>query len=285
VPSAWIDRRTTREGEPRFVVRYRLGGRESAKRYAVSFRTLRQARARRDVVAGDLAALRVPDPRALSRAPARPTVAELARRWAKSRIDVAEGTRTLHRVALGRILPLIGAQIAAELTPAAVAEAVAALAAQGYARGTIQKSLTALRLALDHAGLDPNPARDRRVKLPREVREEIEPPTAAALEAALRFVAPRYRLPLLVLEATGLRVGELEGLRWGDLDERGGRLRVRGAASKSGRPRFAPFPAELAGAVAGLVPREDRDPGAAIFAGPRRSGCGPTSAEPVGPPG
>jgi integrase len=127
--------------------------------------------------------------------------------------------------------------------------------------------LNALRLVLDHAGVDPNPARDRRVRLPREVREEIEPPTAVQVEAVLARCAPRYRLPLLVLEATGMRVGELEGRRWADLDEVGGRLRVRRSTSKSARSRFAALPLDLLQAIVALVPREDRDPDALIFPG------------------
>lgn len=43
-----ITTRRTKSG-PRYVVRYRLGGR------AGSFRTLREARARRDLVAGEIA--------------------------------------------------------------------------------------------------------------------------------------------------------------------------------------------------------------------------------------
>jgi integrase len=265
MPSAWIERRATGDGEARYLVRYRLGGRESSRRYGGSFRTMREARIRRDTLAGDLAALRVPEVRIAE--PARPqTVAQAAARWQASRLDVAEGTRVLHRVALDRVLPVLGAVAVDRLSVDEVCDLVAALAERGYARGTIAKSVTALRMVLDHAGVEPNPARDRRVKLPREVREEVDPPTAEHVEAALRLVAPRYRLPLLVLEATGMRVGELEGLRWGDLDERQGRLRVRRSTSKSARPRFVPVEnAELLEAIGALVPREDRAPEAPIF--------------------
>lgn len=136
-----------------------------------------------------------------------------------------------------------------------------------YARGSIQKSLTALRQALDHAGIDPNPARDRRVVLPREDRAEVPPPTAAQVEAALRVVAPRYRLPLLLLEACGMRVGELEHLRWADVDEPSRRLRVSGATAKTRRARWVQVPADLFAQLVSLVPREDRDLEAPVFPG------------------
>jgi len=39
-------------------------------------------------------------------------------------------------------------------------------------------------------------------------------------------------LPLIVLDATGMRLGELEGLRWGDVDEPRGRWRVSKSRSE-----------------------------------------------------
>jgi hypothetical protein len=38
--------------------------------------------------------------------------------------------------------------------------------------------LDKFKLLLDYCGCDPNPARDKRVKLPRQVTEEVSPPTA-----------------------------------------------------------------------------------------------------------
>jgi len=117
----------------------------------------------------------------------------------------------------------------------------------------------------DHAGVNPNPARDPRVVLPRGVRTEVAPPTSGHVEAALRAVARRYRLPLLLLEATGMRVGELEALRWADVDEAALRWRVSAATAKTQRARWVQVPADLFALVLELVPREDRDPDAAVF--------------------
>src|SRR5438270_132833 len=57
---ASITRRMTRSGEARFVVRYRLGGRTFPVQHAGSFLTMREARGRRDLVAGEIAAGRSP---------------------------------------------------------------------------------------------------------------------------------------------------------------------------------------------------------------------------------
>ena len=111
-------------------VRYRLGGRESRIRYGGKFRTLRDARARRDWIAGELAAQRVPDLDALAaadRAPAAETVRVAAEAWRASRLDVAAGTDATYAVALGRILPALGSLELDRLDTRRVAALVAEL--------------------------------------------------------------------------------------------------------------------------------------------------------------
>ncbi len=43
---------------------------------------------------------------------------------------------------------------------------------------------------------------------------QVQPPTADHVEAVLRLLPTKYRLPVLVLDATGMRIGELEALTW-----------------------------------------------------------------------
>lgn len=268
MPSVWIVTRATRAGGKRYRVEYRLGGRETRTRYGGSFPTKREALARKAWLTGELAAMRVPDLAALTLEPERaPTLAIAAARWRASRVDVAPGTQTLHRVALGRVLPSLGDRRVDQLAPADVATLVAELHAAGYRRETIRKSTTALAQVLDHAGVHPNPARDRvQIKLPREDRDEITPPDASHIEAVLRLLAPHYRLPVLLLDATGMRVGELEQLRWADIDEPNQRLRVSRSIEKTRRGRWVPVPSSLFGAIVDLVARDDRDPAQRVFA-------------------
>jgi len=272
MPSVWIERRQTTQGGTRYLVKYRLGGRESAHRYAGSFPTRREALARERWVAGELAAMRIPRLASLAdTADSVPTLAEAAERWRASRVDVVDGTAVGHRVQLARVLPLLGTRPVDQITPADVAELVATLHATGRKRETIRKSLGALAQVLDFAGVKDNPARDRvRVRLPRGEREEPSPPTAGQIEAVLPLMPPRYALALLVLDATGMRVGELEqkGLRCGDLDEPQNRWRIRRAVEKGRRGRWISLPPDLYAAVlATLPPREDRDPQQPVFPG------------------
>jgi integrase len=272
MPSVWIERRETAGRRNRYRVMYRLGGRESVHRYAGSFVTRHEALTRSRWVAGELAALRVPQIAQLEDSnPATPTVAEVAERWRASRVDVAYATAVGHRVQLARLLPLLGSHRVDEVTPADVAALVATLHAAGRKRETIRKSLTVLAQVLDFAGVKDNPARDRvQVRLPREERQEPTPPTADQIEAVLPLMPRRYALAVLVLDATGMRVGELEekGLACGDLDEPNTRWRVRRAVEKSRRGRWVSLPPDLfAAVVATLPPREDRLVDRPVFSG------------------
>jgi hypothetical protein len=130
------------------------------------------------------------------------TVSAAADRWLATRIDVAETTKTRHGVELGRIKRAVGSRPVAELMPSDVAAFVAGLAAEDYSRGTIRKTLQTLpRLR----GVETNPARDKRVRLPREEAEEVNPPSAEHVEAVYRLLPSKHRLALLWLDWSGAR--------------------------------------------------------------------------------
>ena len=269
MPSSWIITRTTPSGTRRYRVLYRLGGRESNARYAGSFPTKAEAQARKRWVDGELAQLRVPDIRLLEREPLRaPTLAEAANRWQASRVDVSENTKLQHRSAVRAMLPLLVSRRVDTITAADVTDLVTELAAKGRKRETIRKTLLALGMVLDHADITPNPARDKmHVRLPHGNSPEIVPPTAEQVLAVHRLLPSRYKLPLLVLDATGMRLGELEGLRWGDVDEPRGRWRVTSAVSKTKTARWVNVPPVLFEAVCALVARDDRTPERRVFQG------------------
>lgn len=264
--SAWIRKRPTRDGV-RFRVEYRLGGRESRPRYAGSFRTQREALKRKAWVAGELAALRVPQLELLVPAPAE-TLKVVGDRWRKSRVDVADATAITHRTNLERILRVVGDKAVDSITPTVVAQFVADLIADELARESIRKTLSTFAMILDFADVTPNPARDRVVvKLPRNDGVEVSPPTAPHVIAVHGLLGRASRLPLLVLDATGMRVGELAALTWGDVDEPSCRWRVSKAVAKTRRARWVPVQGDVFQAVVDLVPREDRDLSASVFAG------------------
>jgi integrase len=260
--STWIVRRQRGDGGTTYRVLFRLGGRESTPKHGGSFHTMREARTRRDWIAGELAAMRVPRLSLDSTTDAR-TVEAVAAAWQASRVDVAEGTAATHRVNLRRILPVLGDRDLGSIEPFDVAALVSHLHEGGLKRESIRKTVGTLAMVLDFAGRtgERNPARDRlTVKLPYETREEPKPPTAEQVLAVYGLLPRAYRLPLLVLDATGMRVGELEALTWGDVDEARLRCRVSRAVAKTGQGRWVAVPEPLFRAVVSLVPREDRTP-------------------------
>jgi integrase len=266
--SSRIRRRVTSSGETRYRVVYRLGGRESTERYGGSFPTKTLALKRKAWIDGELAYGRVPALDLVDmQAVALPTVREVAGQWRASRIDVSAGTAQTYATNLDRVLPTLGSAVAAEVTAADVAALVVELHDRGLKRESIRKTLSTLAQALDFAKATPNPARDSTVKLPADESEKVNPPTAAHVEDSLAAIPNAYRLPVLVLDATGMRVGELEALRWRDVDEREGRWRVSRARAKTRQGRWVPVPQTLLDAVLDAVPREDRDLDGQVFAG------------------
>jgi integrase len=244
---------------------FRVGGRESLPRYGGAFSTMREAKIRRAWIAGELAARRVPVTGALIEPGPAQTLEQAYEGWRASRVDVSEATATYQRSAIRRARPLLNRPTDA-ISPGDVATLVGELAAAGKSRETIRKTVTVLAMVLDFAGVQPNPARDRlHVRLPRENRGEIQPPSAHHVEAVHRLLAPAYRLPLLVLDATGMRIGELEALTWGDVDEPRGRWRVSRRVAKTGQGRWVHVPPVLFASVLELCPRDDRHAERRVF--------------------
>jgi integrase len=270
VPSLSITVRKTKSGERRYVVRFRLGGRAYPIEHGGSFRTLREARARRDFVAGELAAGR--NPRLALNALLQP---EQPRRsytswhdaFVASRLDVSPGTLLGYRGQRQRLVGLVGDRDPLALTPADCREIVASLAAD-MKPGSVEKWFTTFRLVLDFAGAEPNPARHRTIKLPSALREEAAPPTDKHYLAILAAMKPeRHRLPVVLIEQTAMRIGEVLEATWGDVDVAGSQIRLRRATTKTKTARWVQVPEWLMDILVDTCPFEDRLAARRLFPG------------------
>ena len=161
--SLTITTRKTRSG-PRYVVRYRLGGRAYPIEHGGSFRTRRAATERKNLIGGEIAAGR--NPRDLleaianpSEQPARRTFRQWADAYGTSRVDIGEATRKAMRSSLLRLNATFGDEDPATITAAGIQEWVGANA--DLKPTSIRQYLSTLRQVLDHAGVEPNPARER----------------------------------------------------------------------------------------------------------------------------
>jgi integrase len=270
--SLTITTRQTASG-PRYVVRYRLGGRAYPIEHGGSFRTLREAKGRRDLIGGELAAGRDPREalRALTAAPVPVfTFSAWAERYRASRVDVSSGSQRTLGIHIKALNAVFGERDPRALS---VEEITEWIGGAKHKPSTLSNYFTTLRAVLDFAGVDPNPARDPRVRLPRRERETVSPPSATDVAAILSGVPARWRLPLRLLEQTGMRVSEALELEWRDVDVSGCRLRVRGGKTPAAR-RWAAVPEWLMQELDALCPPDDRTPERRLFPGMTRSAAG-----------
>jgi integrase len=264
--SAYIVTRKASTGR-RFVVRYRLGGRAWPIQHGGSFPTMKEARARRDVIAGELAAGRNPADflTAMVQRPTVRTFAEWAESYGMSRPDIGEETRKNMASHLKRLLPTFGERDLATITPSEIQEWIGVQMVD-LKPSSLSRYVATLRQLLDFAGVEPNPARDKRVKLPKIEAAIIEPPSAEQVDAIISHSPPKWRLPLRVLEQTGMRVGELHDLEWRDVDLLESRFRIRNGKTATAR-RWVAVPVPIMEAIAETCPPDDRTAERRVFPG------------------
>jgi site-specific recombinase XerD len=120
------------------------------------------------------------------------TFEQWAERYRATRIDYAAETTKNMASHLKMLNSVFGQHDPATITTADVQEWIAA---SKLKTGSLRRYLATLRALLDFAGVEPNPARDPRVKLPRIEQVTVEPPSAEQVETILEHSPKRCRLP------------------------------------------------------------------------------------------
>ena len=210
-------------------------------RKIVSARTATEARAKLDALRHDIAqGLPAPDRRV--------TVGDLLDRWYRDvlRHQVAPLALSNYRtIAETHVRPAIGAKALAKLTPADIDQLLAAKRDAGLSISTVRRIRSVLAQAIKEAerwGLVGRnvAALSRPPKAQRTEGRSLTPDEARGLLAALS-VNRNEALYTLML-TTGLRRGEVLGLRWDDVDLDESRLQVRHSLSwpRGGKPELLP---------------------------------------------
>ncbi len=180
-----------------------------------------------------------------------PTFQEYAERWLEGYVKHHCRPGTHHgysRLLRDWAFPRFGMKALPEVSREDVKGVIADMGTRGLSRATIKLAICPIREIFNHAIDDgaklTNPAarmgrflkdtRDSRLKVVPLTRDEVERLLVAAAEYdraraehRVRELSPSVRLFLLCAVRTGLRLGELLGLQWGDLDFHGRFIEVR----------------------------------------------------------
>jgi integrase len=222
------------------------------KRRIRSFEKKREAEAFHATVGTELrSGIHVPDSQSI-------TVAEAGRLWLKGREAAALERSTLdnYRQYLDRhIIPLIGAvklsrltvpavrafedKLALDRSPAMVRKlrvALGALLTDAQERGLVGQNVVQAMQGRRRRGQDARVAARQKSKL----QVGVDIPSPAEIRAVIAAASDERRPMLLTAVFTGLRVSELRGLRWSDVDLKRSELHVRQRADRYnviGRPK------------------------------------------------
>jgi integrase len=188
--------------------------------------------------------------------PAATTFAELAAEWFEARKSSwRPSTQNGYRTALSsHLLPVFGKVKLAAITPDDVARFVAqrqvAGASGAYVAGNLRPLNGVLKLALRRGLITANPVvallPEERPKVKKRKRRAWTPNEIKRLLAAARELGSRvgnifdYTPIITVAIYTGLRLGELLGLRWQDVDLENGVIHVRHQLCRETRTLVAP---------------------------------------------
>lgn len=239
------DRKQKRRGHNEGSIRQRSDGKWEArlslpngKRKSLYAKTRREAQDKLKAALRDL-------DNGLDLSIRRQTVGQFLDRWLEDVVKPSTRHSTHHSYALMvrlHLKPEIGHIALTELTPQHVQAMMRKKSASGLSPRTVQYIRAVLRIALGRAVKWGIVGRNvaTLVDPPRSQRKPVEPLT---LEQAQQFLTatkedrlgPLFHLAI----TTGLREGELFGLRWEDVDLDGKLIRVRRSLQRiEGRPQF-----------------------------------------------
>jgi integrase len=264
--SVRIRKRPRKRGTTRTVL-YRRGGRAFNEESAGTFPTEAAAKARKAFVILELASgrdLQDALPRLQQDRPPVRTLGQDFDAWLASRHDLPATSLNTYTYAKNAIPEFLLSMTTTEITFLDLQEAFAGIE---HSSSSLPLYRTCLKQVFDYVGADPNPARDKRFRLPKVEREEANPPPTDHLLAILERVKPTVALFLLTLEQGCTRIAETLSVTWGEFDIAGSRPRFRARETKRQRARWVELPQWLTDQLAALCPLEDRTPDRRVFQG------------------
>lgn len=166
-------------------------------------------------------------------APTHATFTEVADAWIAAQTSLRPNTRRVYQWAIDKhAKPKLGRKRIADVTTDDVSDLIAEMVAAGYKPWTVRAVLTPLSRILGNATrrgtIGSNPVkRLERGERPGVGRRDIRVLDREEIGRLLDNTPDGYRALIATAVFSGLRIGELLGLTWGDVDFDGGTIRVR----------------------------------------------------------
>lgn len=171
------------------------------------------------------------DPRA-----GRITFEKYAKKWEESLIAGEAGERITDNALRLHLVPALGSRAMAAIRRNDIQvlfKNLSELLGPGSVRNVYDVLVRVMTAAVEDKVIASSPC--RRITLPPTSDEEVTPPTVAQVEAMARVMPPYIRAAIVTLAGSGLRIGELLGLKVSDVDFKAGTIRVERQRLQSGK--------------------------------------------------
>jgi integrase len=158
-----------------------------------------------------------------------------ATRWEGEQIAGEAGTRITDNALRVHLIPALGSYAMASLRRSHIQALFKKLSEQlgpGSVRNVHDVLVRVMTAAVEDKVIAVTPC--KRITLPSMPDEEFTPLTVAQVEAMLGAMPPYIRTAIVVLAGSGLRIGELLGLKLSDVDFKSGTIRVERQRLQSG---------------------------------------------------
>jgi integrase len=167
-----------------------------------------------DEVTASLVTGQYADPRA-----GRQSLKSYAASWERSHVTSPAGRRIADNALRCHVIPALGERQLATIRRSDVQRLVKDLSARlspGSVRNIVEVLARVMESAVDDRVIAVSPC--ARVALPSNQKAEVTPPTSMQVLGLADAITPRYRAAVVMLAGSGLRIGELLGLRVADID-------------------------------------------------------------------
>ncbi|MGW6744150.1 tyrosine-type recombinase/integrase [Streptomyces sp. NPDC055025] len=164
------------------------------------------------------------------------TFEKYAKKWEESLISSEAGERITDNALRLHLVPALGARAMAAIHRNDLQVLFKSLSEQlgpGSVRNVYDVLVRLMTAAVEDKVIASSPC--RRITLPPMQDEEVTPPTVAQVETMARTMPPYIRAAIVTLAGSGLRIGELLGLKVSDVDFKVGVIRVERQRLQSGK--------------------------------------------------